>query len=314
MRHLSAVIGFGAVLTLTAGCSSVRWNLQRPEGPSPSLGKPADNKHADSRVQSIESIVAYLNNNSSRVRTLQAGSLDVTATQNGQPINLRGKLVAEGPKGFRMSLDGPLGFSQVADLGSNNEEFWFWIKGPIGGPPNPQYFCSYKDLEQGVVSLQVPIQPSWIMETLGIGVYGPADRYTLDYDNQTLRLSEKIRDPRGRVVTKVMIMKRRETKPPDPQITHYILIDDATNREICSAHIAQTMIEQTTGAILPKRIDLNWPQQNATLSIIMDRVAANVSLQPGAFVRPSLSGVQSSNLARSSDTPGVQRVQGVVPR
>jgi hypothetical protein len=309
MRHLSVFVGFGIVIIVTAGCNSMRWNLQRPDN------QVAGGKQADTRVQSIESLVAYLNNNSGRIRTLQADSLAVTATQTGEgAINLSGKLVAEGPKGFRMSLVGPLGFSQVADLGSNSDEFWFWIKGPMGKPANPQYFCSYKDLEKGVAFLPVPFQPEWIMEALGLGVYGPADRYKLDYDDQTLRLIEKTRSPQGRLVSKVMVIKRRETKAPDPQITHYMLIDDATNREICSAHIVQTMIDTTTGAILPKRIDLNWPQQSATLSLIMEKVAVNVSLPPAAFVRQPLSGVQSYNLARGPDPQGFQRVQGFVPR
>jgi hypothetical protein len=295
MRHVTLVLGLGLLLSGVAGCNSTRWNFLRTSDNNGTVKTP------DGKVQSVESIVAYLNANAGLVKTIQASSLDVTATQDGQPINLRGKMVAERPRGLRMSLQGPLGLTQVADLGSNNDEFWFWVKGPIGQPAQPQYYCSYKDLEKGVRFMPVPFQPEWVMETLGLGPYGPPERYQLDYDEHTLRLTEKARTPQGIVVRKVIVMRRHETKVPEPQVTHYLLIDDLTNKEICSAHITQTMvvtIDTKSSAILPKKIDLHWRQQNATLSILMDKVAVNVALPPQSFVRQPLSGVQSYNLAR----------------
>ena len=35
------------------------------------------------------------------------------------------------------------------------------------------------------------------METLGMGPYGPPERYNLEYDDQTLRLIERTRTPQG---------------------------------------------------------------------------------------------------------------------
>jgi hypothetical protein len=312
MRHVMAVLGIGVVAAAVVGCNSTRWNHLKP----PDNVNPTANPVADGRAPSVASLIDYLNENAGRVKTLQAASLDVTASQENQRINLRGKMVAEKPRGFRMSLDGPLGFSQVADLGSNNDEFWFWIKGPIGQAAPPQYYCSYRDLEKGVAMMPMPFQPEWIMETLGLGPYGPADRYQLESDDQTLRLVEKTRSPQGGFVRKVIVMKRRETKAPDPQVTHYLLIDDATNKEICSAHITQTFIDSATGSILPKRLELNWRQQNATLSIIFDKLAVNGQL-PSAdvFVRRPPNGVQTFNLARGqADTMSLQRVQGVQPK
>ncbi len=110
-------------------------------------------------------------------------------------------------------------------------------------------------------------------------------------------------------------MKRRKVEAPEPQITHFLLIDEVTNREICSAHITQTMVDPTTGAILPRQLDLNWPDRKASLSIILQKVAVNVAIPQQAFVRQPLSGVQSQNLARGTGDPaGVQRVQGVLPK
>src|SRR5207249_12195775 len=62
----------------------------------------------------------------------------------------------------------------------NDQEFWFWVK---HADMPQQFYCAYKDLEEGQVRVMpLPIQPSWIMETLGMGPYGPAEKYTLESD------------------------------------------------------------------------------------------------------------------------------------
>ncbi len=314
MRPFRPALGLAllaALVGLAAGCNSMRFNFARP-GEHPESGKPAP-----PGTPSVAGVVAYLNDNARRVETLQVTSLEVTAAQGAERINLRGKMVAHKPRGFRMSLDGPLGFTQVADLGSNDKEFWFWIKAAPGSKQVPyQYYCSYQDLERGVQFLPIPFQPEWLMEVLGLGPYGPPERYQIERDDKTptLRLVERTRSPQGGAVRKVIVMKARETRAPEPQVTHHLLIDDATNREICSAVITQTMIDPATGAILPRKLDLNWRQENATLSLFIDKAAVNVPLQPQAFVRTPLKGVQSFNLATSRpDPPGLQQVQGFVP-
>jgi hypothetical protein len=298
---------WGLLVIVAVGCNSTRWNF---------LDKSNNSAEPDNgKVQSVASLVEYLNENAGRVKSIQVNALDVTCSQgSASRINLHGKMVAEKPRGFRMSLDGPLGFAQVADLGSNNEEFWFWLKAAPGQKEIPyQYFCSYKDLEKGVAFMPIPFQPEWIMEALGLGPYGPAERYQLEHDAQTLRLVEDSRSPQGTAVRKVIVMKRKRTTVPDPQITHFLLIDKATNKEICSAHITQTMTDPTTGAILPRKIDLSWPKENATLSLIIDRATVNVALPTTAFVRQPLNGVQTFNLARGVPDGGVQRAQGLLP-
>src|SRR5947209_11508523 len=105
MRFVTAVFGMVLVVTL-AGCNSTRWNfLRTPEHANNNTTKPPEG------VQSVESIVAYLNNNASRISTIQANSLDITASM-GEKFNVTGKLVAQKPDGFRMSLTGPLGAMQ----------------------------------------------------------------------------------------------------------------------------------------------------------------------------------------------------------
>ena len=310
MRAISAMLGFGLVVLVITGCNSTRWGFLNHDDKS--------TKPDNSQLPTVAALVDYMNDNAGRVKSIQVSALEVTAAQGvAERVNLHGKMVAEKPRGFRMSLDGPLGFSQWADLGSNNDEFWFWIKPQPGQKvPSYQYYCSYKDLDKGVAFIPIPFQPDWIMEAMGLGLYGPAERYQIEADEktQTIRLIEKSRSPQGSPVRKVIVMHRRAKQAPDPQITHYLLIDDATNQEICSAHITQTMVDKATGAILPRKLDLHWPQENATLSLVMDKTAVNVPIPPRAFVRTPLSGVQSYNLASRQPDAAVQAIQGFGPK
>jgi hypothetical protein len=298
------IVSLGLVAAL-AGCNSTRWNWLKPADTANAAAIPPGN------VQSVASLVEYLNDNASRVKTYRADDMTVTVTQGplAPSFTVNGKMVAEKPLGFRMSLEHGLK-GQVVDLGSNNDEFWYWIS--QANPPY-QFYCSYRELEQGVKFLPIPFQPQWIMETMGIGQYGPPERYQREHDAQTVRLIERTRSPQGRPIRKVIVLRRREAKPPEPQVLQYLLIDEATNKEICSAHITETMVDIATGAILPRRIELNWPQEKAKLSMILNGSAVNTPVPATAFVRQPLNGVPSYNLARMQLDPGFQRAQGVAP-
>ena len=81
----------------------------------------------------------------------------------------------------------------------------------------PQFHCSYQALREGKVRmLPFPFQPDWIMETLGMGQYGPATRYEpqVVVEAEKLKLIEKIRSPQGVPVKKVTVFNRRKMTAP----------------------------------------------------------------------------------------------------
>src|SRR5213078_3787215 len=126
--------------------------------------------------------------------------------------------------------------------------------------PPYQFYCSYNALEAGPVKyMSFPFQPEWVMEALGLGSYGPAERYTQEVDARTFKLVEKTRSPQGKAVKKVIVFNRRPVKSPEPQLTACLLLDDATGQEICSAHILETQYDPATGAVIPRRLELRWP-------------------------------------------------------
>jgi hypothetical protein len=289
------LICLGFLAVAATGCESTRWNWF----------KPSSTNDVAANAPTTKGLVDYLNDNAKRVQTLRVEDLDVDASLDNQPINLRGRIYAEKPRNFRMKVTF-VGKDEV-DIGSNLNEFWFWA---AKNPDKYQYFCSYKDLIDGKAkSMPLPIQPEWVMETLGLGPYGPAEKYQLDQDSPTsptFRLVEKVKSPTGYPVRKVIVINRKEMRAPTPQVTTFLLIDDTTGKEICSAHIKSTLQDRGTGAILPHKMELRMPTQKMTMALTLGSVTVNGKIAETAFVRQPIAGTEAVNLA----TWSLQRTGG----
>ncbi|HWY85283.1 MAG TPA: hypothetical protein VNX28_01090 [Gemmataceae bacterium] len=308
MRHVATILGLGILVTL-AGCSSTRWGfVKNNDHPA----TPAGSTEPLSAAQLVE----YLNNNADRIQGLRVEELELTCTQGIKSFGLRGTMVAEKKRNFRLvakTLGNP-----VVDLGSNDQEFWYWIS---KGDPY-QFYCAYKDLEEGRVRrMPFPFQPEWVMESMGLGPYGPPEKYQLERDADTIRLVEKTKSPQGTPVRKVIVIKANPVQLPNAQVTDYLLLDDASAKEICGAHISEVQIDRATGAIVPKRIALHWPLEKLTLALRLDELTLNPQVPREVFRRLPMRDVQSFNLARGqidntpppNDISSVRPVQGFGP-
>src|SRR5262245_50884426 len=107
MDKNKTLIGLGCLL-LVVGCDHTRWNLFNP--PAPQQPVPA-------KIPSTEQLVAYLNENASRIDTLKCDNLSLTCYSGIQSFGLVGKLMAEKPRNLRLRAD--VGGSNVVDMGSN---------------------------------------------------------------------------------------------------------------------------------------------------------------------------------------------------
>jgi hypothetical protein len=235
---------------------------------------------------SVDQLVAYLNDNAARVESLYCVDVDGTFQNYG----FRAKMMAMKPRNFLMSasaLSNP-----IVDIGSNDNEFWFWSS---KAPEPYQYFCSYKDFEDGkVAQFPFPFQPEWILMALGMGPYGPASKYTLEQDARTYKLVERAQSPKG-AVRKVIVMNRNEVFAPVPQVQAYLLLDDATGKEICSAHVQTTQV--ASSALIPRRLELRVPNDKSKLTLIFNDMKVNTKLEATQFLRQPMVGVQSYDLA-----------------
>lgn len=299
MRTAICMIGLALGAIGITGCESTNWNwLKRDTG--------RDVAAKGGASPTVKGLVDYMNENARRVNSVRIDDVAVDATLDNQPVGLRGRIYAERPRNFRMKVT--FAGKDEVDLGSNQQEFWFWA---AKNPDKYQYFCSYQDLEAGKVRMMpLPIQPEWVMETLGLGPYGPADKYQIETgrpNDPMLRLVEKTKSPQGYAVRKVIVMNRKEVRAPQPQVTAYLLLDDATGQEICSATITATKLDQATGAILPYRMELKMPTQKMSMLLKLDGIRVNEQIVNTAFVRQQITGADQFNLATGRTEPWVQR-------
>jgi hypothetical protein len=295
MRKAQAFLGL-ALLVGAAGCppEGGRFNLLRPAGINP---LPAE-------VPAREDLVAYLNNNSSNIPGIQSDDVGLTCYSGGPVgIPVSAKLRAQGPRNFRM-VAYAIG-SQEVDLGSNDQEFWYWIR----KGDKYQVFCSYQALEEGKVKqMPFPFQPDWVLEAMGMGKYGPAEKYELVVEKEQLKLIEKTRSAQGQPVKKIIVFNRRKASGDQPQITDFLLVDQTTNKLICSAHITRRQIIPNRGEI-PRELELRWPEQNMKLVLHLNGVQVSQQFPPQVFARTQLKGVPSYDLA-TGRVEGMQQAGG----
>jgi hypothetical protein len=281
MRHAS--LALGAVLVL-AGC-----NLMKPGVPNsgtPEVAKPQASPTA-------EALVKYLNDNANRIQSIDCGDLDLDAKQGIEAVSLNGWMVCQKPRNFRMGAK--LVGSQAVDMGSNNDEFWWWIS---KGDPY-LFHCSYSDLQNNKARMPFPFQPEWMMAALGMGEYGPAANYTVNVTQKTYELAEQVRSPNGGLVRKVTVFNRQ------PFYVSAHVLQDEKNKVVCAAYITAVQTDAGTGAVLPKQVKIECPQEKMELTMTLRKPTVNqpIDQQRTArlFTRPQLNGVPTFDLAHGPE-------------
>jgi hypothetical protein len=302
MRNLSSALVVGIAL-MQAGCipEYLRpFNNRRiePAGPPPTADK----------------LVSYLNDNASRLKSVRTPGQDISIScQYGimPPVSLTARMECEKPRNLRLVAYHGLGGTEV-DLGSNAQEFWWWIK---RGDPY-QYYCSYKDLEEGrVQAVMFPFQPEWIMEAMGMANYGTADQYLgVKSERNSVLLFKRTRLPQGKDGVKVIVFNRDPTKVRAgvAQVTQHQLRDEKGTL-LVSADISKVQVDDVSGGVVPRVMTLHWPAAKLSMTLTFNKLVVNSPSPETVFVRSTANGnAPAVDLARIPSS-ALQRVQGRAP-
>lgn len=295
MRHARLTL---AALLLLTGCNQITPIRGGGGGGQQVKTPPATQPTA-------KDLCDYLNANAARVQSIDCGELHLDAKQKLEGGSLMGWMVCDKPRNFRMGAK--LVGSQAVDMGSNNQEFWWWIS---KGDPF-LFHCSYQDLGTGQVRMPFPFQPEWIMEALGMAEYGPPENYTVNATPTAVELIQQTKASNGQQVRKITVFSRAPARENVPQISAHIL-QDANGKEICTARI--TEVQSVGGVTIPKKLVINWPQESMELKMMLKDVKVNqppdAQRQARLFTRPQLQGVATYDLARGPDPQQALRRTG----
>jgi hypothetical protein len=299
MRRMTAglVLGMG----LVAGCNTLP-HRREAVPTAPGVTK------APTGTPEPAQLVAYLNENARRIQGLRAEvAMDCKADR--QSVGLDGYLACSWPRNFRLKAKA-LGQS-AADIGSNENEFWFWIS---KAEPPYVYHCAYKELNANV-RLPFPFQPDMVMAALGLAEYDPNRAYRIRESARYLELIEDTVTPQGIPVDKITVFNRMEVRNTgEPQVVAHVL-KDKKGSILVQAVVHKVVISRETGAIVPQHVVLTWPAERMEMEMrFRDVQVARIDEGSAArlFQRTGLNNLPAYDLARRAvDGPGIQRAGGI---
>lgn len=287
MQRIVGVLG--CLVLITAGCAS---------GP---FSRPSSRNVATPNVTPrAETVVAYLNKECQSIQSVEFSKVSIQAKQGLQTFGVDGMMAYQKPRNFRLQAQA---LSRTfADVGSNEQEFWFWFN----EGERIQYHCAHDELGQAR-GLALPIHPDWVAEALCLQEFGPADQYQMRNGNGKLELVSSTTGPQGQKLQKITTVA---TSGPNGGRVIGHQLRTAEGNEVWSADI--TEYQNAGGYTLPRKITLRCPSQKMEMAFKLDGCTVNKAGNAVTFRRPT--GYQEIDLARGPGPKGtpqsIQRVRG----
>ena len=265
-------------------------SCQRPLTFSPfaSAGPPAPQVLPEAATR--EQIIAAVNQNSSRVRSLTATSASITIPDTMNLPILTANIAAERPGRVRIT-GGTAITGQEMDVGSNDQLFWMWVR---RNQPPAVYFCRHDQFANSAIRQMMPVEPAWLLSAMGMTEIDPASVVDgpLPRSDGTVEIRSTLPSASGTLQRVTVIDARRAWV-----VGQYVY--DPTGQTLLAVAIAESHqyypVEQVS---LPQRIALQLPTAGLKLKIDMGTVQINqLSGDPNQlWAMPAFDGYQKYDL------------------
>ena len=271
MKHLFLLIAL--LLLSCCGCKSIQTFCfgTKPATPIPIVF---------SSTPTLEQVKGEFNKRYTGIQSLSTSSA-VFAASNVM-IPLRSCSIAyEKQRKLRVRGGVTLGMGTEIDLGSNDEEFWFWVKQNV---PKELYYAKHSEYANCDVRSIIPIEPEWLIETLGIIELKDSDVHEgpTRVDDGNLQITSYLKTPRG-------TYSRRITFHPQTGAILLYAIYAPNGQPFVGAVLSDHEVDPVNGILHAKKIVITCPDANVTLTINMGKVSFNSpgGFSPDAFVKPT---------------------------
>jgi hypothetical protein len=243
MRYITGMTCL-VLATLVTGCT---------------LFGPINNPHRGDHASDTQAIHA-LNVNAARCNALECADLEIECKQAGQTITPMGRMVCQKPRNFY--LQGKVAGNPVVQMGSNSEEFWYWIRPQNEKAPPYLFHCSWDNYQRGMIrGMKLPFQPDWLMEVLGMGTFDEDPKHVkVTTKDNVIEIEQQTTSPTGEAITKLTVIDRKNWKGDTPCVKEHQLLDKS-GKLICSATVLETQVDPSTRAVYPMRVEVKWPAE-----------------------------------------------------
>ena len=256
------------------------------------------------RTLLVDSFVAEHNKNAERIQTLEAKPT-IGVSGRVMRAHANGRLALERPHNFKLELSSVKG--KEADLGSNDEEFWFWVSSE-----KSIYWCKYADLNSS--ALAITYQPDWIIESLGLKPITPDEAAKIRVQKAEVPGTTALVFPATKngneTYTRVMIVDNQTMRIKQLRIYAGNLLSlSASSRNLLAQAEVSRFSDYDVGSAdasaeetcyLPESVKLEWKRDQLTLDVLMQEVKVNQfdsSRSTALFVEPVMPGHDRRNLA-----------------
>jgi len=276
-RHATLAL---IAIVASAGC--------RAGGFNDGLGRPAPIAPKAAPAPEAAEYIERINANAGRVTSLMAnpsitlGSLD----GRGGGGSAHGELAVERPRNFRLKLVTPgMGLRDLADLGSNDQEFWFWSD--RDNKDRALFVCEYDT--SGDAALPTAMQPDWIVEAMGLRTIPPAEAAGATVKANAKGeavLTVRRRGAQGESLSKETIFdaasgqvrEHRLIKADRLKGTRVLLAKATIDRWQPVRPVAAPGEAAGAAVMLPQAINLVWYEQNLRMGVALREVKLNPTL------------------------------------
>ncbi len=270
-----------AILTLPTGCSGIRaLGLRRDPD--------ANTNCVLGQNPTLEDVVALVNANVDKIQSWKADNVKISANNGGISMPVSGHLYVEREHRLRLEVTSLAG--KEVDFGSNDEIFWLWSKRG-SGPNPPVFFASHDDLDLAQQQFPIPFEPKWLMEALSIAPL-TTDGVRMDAapGSAEITLVSEHTLPSGQPVKKVVKVDACRGR-----VTEHSTYD-ANHRPLVRVRMSDHRIDKNTGALLPRYVKLDWPQQEMSMEMNLGMIEVNPPSISADVWQPEINGAQMVNL------------------
>jgi len=272
-----------------AGCPGL-WPRPDPFANLPPLLPP---------TPSLEQVIQVVNANNSQIRAFSAGNARLSGTDI--PTTLQATVNFERP--MRLRLRGqtlPTGLE--IDLGSNDELFWFWVR---RNQPPATYYCRHEQFLASPVRRNLPVDPYWLVEALGIAEFDPAlphqGPFLLPGGQLEIRT---VRETANGTMTKVTVIDGK----------HGLILQqrlyDGRNQLVATSTTGRYRREPASGLFMPTVVQIHSPATANSPALSLEIQLGNVQINPPTlgmeqlWVMPLYENSPPVDLCRPGNAPG----------